>query len=113
LIQSLQEQFKNYKFLFSIGADLIDSLHRWKNGDRLLNEVEFIVLNRPEYQPEKNNYPTNFRSLETISDGSSSKIRSRIQQQSEFQNKLNMGINGLTTVSVINYIFKNNLYLSN
>ena len=68
LLQALQEQFKNYKFLFCIGADLIDSLHRWKNGDMLMNEVLFIVLKTPEYPPEKKNSLSDLRILDTISD---------------------------------------------
>ena len=43
-------------------------------------------------------------------DGSSTKVRNRIKEQIEMKNKINLAINGLTTVSVINYIVENQLY---
>jgi nicotinic acid mononucleotide adenylyltransferase len=110
LIETLQDQHKNFKFIFCIGTDLINSLEDWDNGFRLINEVNFIVIKRPDFNPQSTQFPLNYRMLESITDGSSTKIRNRIQQQIDAKNKINLGINGLTTVSVINYIKKNSLY---
>jgi len=110
LLQLLHEQYPNYKFLFCLGTDLIDSLDEWDNSEQLKNEVNFLILQRPEYNPDSSNFPKNYRVLKTHTDGSSTKIRNRIQQQIETQNKINLGISGLTTISVINYIMQNHLY---
>ena len=48
--------------------------------------------------------------LEEYIDASSTKIRNRIQDHIKDRKKLDLGISGLTTKSVIKYISKNNLY---
>ena len=54
-----------------------------------------------------------FAIFETNFEGSSTVIRNRIFNYLENTNKINLGINGLTTNSVIKYIIENKLYKIN
>jgi nicotinate (nicotinamide) nucleotide adenylyltransferase len=110
LLQSAKEEFPECDFLFCMGTDLLKSFRTWEYGERLAEEINFIILNRPEYEPEEKYFPKNYRFLEISIDVSSTKIRNRIASQIEKTNKLNLGISGLTTTSVINYIIENELY---
>jgi nicotinic acid mononucleotide adenylyltransferase len=110
LITILQEKYPDYYFIFCMGTDLVESLRKWDNGDRLVNEVEFIIITRPEYNPDETCYPKNCQKLKIEIEGSSTKIRNRIREQIENKNKINLGITGLTTTSVIKYIIKEGLY---
>merc|ERR1712032_234098 len=102
----------NYEFHFCLGTDLINGVSKWTNGEKLKEEFNFIICNRLNYIPIESNYPKNFRVLEEFIDASSTRIRDRINENlfSNCNNKLNLGINGLTTQSVINYIIKHELY---
>jgi nicotinic acid mononucleotide adenylyltransferase len=93
-----------------MGSDLIPLYKEWEQGERLSEEVEFIIMSRSGYEYDVKDTPKNYRKLDTQVEGSSTKIRTRIQHQIEKHNKLNLGINGLTTTSVINYIRENHLY---
>jgi nicotinic acid mononucleotide adenylyltransferase len=93
-----------------MGTDLLPSFRNWEKGQTLADEEEFIIIKRTGYDPDPKFYPKNYRTVETVIDGSSTKVRNRIKEQIENQNKINLGINGLTTVSVINYIKDNHLY---
>ena len=93
-----------------MGTDLLNSFRTWENGDKLAEEINFIILDRPGYQAEMNIYPKKYQKLDIALEASSTKIRNRIAEHIENINKLNLGINGLTTNSVINYIIDNGLY---
>ena len=62
-----------------------------------------MELNNPNYI-----YPKNYQIMNTINSGSSTNIRERIKNKTE--GKLSLGICGLTTKRVINYIEENGLY---
>ena len=120
LMKLLSALYKNYSFHFCIGSDLLKGIRSWKPyGDRLVEEFDFIVLNRPGYEVDESFLPRNCRYLNTKFEGSSTIIRQRIREYRDNlkknENGLNkrkkyFGINGLTTVSVIEYIIKNTLY---
>jgi nicotinic acid mononucleotide adenylyltransferase len=93
-----------------MGDDLIEKFRKWDNGEELAENEEFIILRRTGYDPKKELYPRKYRTIETIIDGSSTKVRNRIKDQINSKNKINLGINGLTTTSVIKYILENKLY---
>jgi len=65
-------------------------------------------LNYPIPLPE--NFPKNYRILEEFIDASSTKIRNRIDEHIKLKKKLDLGISGLTTKSVIKYIQAFKLY---
>lgn len=62
------------------------------------------------YTPSQKNYPKNYRILDEFIDASSTKIRNRIDEQLKIKKKLDLGISGLTTKSVIKYIQEFKLY---
>lgn len=93
-----------------MGTDLIDGVHKWTKGKELFEENNIIICKRLNYTPKLENYPKNYRVLEEFVDASSTRIRDRINMNLSSNKKLNLGINGLTTQSVINYIIKNELY---
>jgi nicotinic acid mononucleotide adenylyltransferase len=97
-------------FHFIMGSDLVPSFRSWTNGDKLDEEVSFIVVNRYGYELNDKVLPKNSKVLLANFDGSSTMIRKRICSQNEKNSRLNLAINGLTTNSVIRYITENGLY---
>jgi len=110
LLKEFQIQHPNYKFIFSLGTDLIDGMPKWECSVKLMEEFEFIICNRIKYNPIKDNFPKNYRILEGYIDASSTRIRDRIHRNLNERKKMNLGINGMTTQSVIKYICANKLY---
>jgi nicotinate-nucleotide adenylyltransferase len=110
LIKYLKEENPNSNFIFCMGTDLVKSFRTWENGEELAENQDFIILKRQGYEPDKELFPKTYRVVDTIIEGSSTKVRDRIKDQIEHKNKINLGINGLTTASVIKYIIDNALY---
>lgn len=112
LLKELAESHKDKEFVFCIGTDLLGGLKNWDQGEKLVEEFEFIIISREDYpivldRPDVL-YPKKYETLNTIISGSSTKIRNRIY--SRIETKLNLAINGLTTNRVIKYIQENKLY---
>lgn len=110
LLSELAENFPDSSFIFCLGTDIVKGVRSWDNGEKLFNETNFIILNRPCYEIDVTNYPPNYRQLNVNFTGSSTEIRNRIAKHLENKNKLYLGINALTTTSVIKYILDNQLY---
>jgi nicotinate-nucleotide adenylyltransferase len=107
----LKEENPENEFLFCIGTDLLGGLKTWKKVDELLSNFEMIILNRPQYEVNKDLLPEKHRLLPTNIDASSTNIRNRIKNNRASESpKVNLGISGLTANSVIKYIKDNNLY---
>jgi len=78
-------------------------------------------MTRPNYIIEKEYLPDSYKIINTHIDGSSTNIRERISnfclkltagiEQFNDKRKKYLAINGLTTLSVIDYIIKNQLYM--
>ena len=113
LLELLKKKYPKYEFYFIMGSDLVSSFRNWENGERLAKEVSFIILKRPGYNFDLSFIPDNSKILETNFEGSSTVIRNRLINYLERNNKINLGINGLTTNSVIKYIIENKLYQIN
>ena len=112
LLKELAESHKDKEFVFCIGTVLFGGLKNWDQGEKLVEEIEFIIISREDYPivldlPDVL-YPKKYEILNTIISGSSTKIRNRIH--SRIETKLNLAINGLTTNRVIKYIQENKLY---
>ncbi len=112
LLELLQSMHPSYEFVFCMGYDLLSTFNTWDNHEELISKYEFIILKRPEFFPDEKLFPPRNRILNTVIDGSSTKIRNRITKKHS-EKKLNLGINGLTTNSVIQYILENKLYSQN
>ena len=96
--------FNNLDFV--IGSDLIKDIFKWKNFDKIVNEVSFFIILREGYPIESNalkmleTYKVKFRiSSIKVPNISSSKFR------------LNFNYSNLPT-SLIDFVKKNNLYKS-
>jgi nicotinic acid mononucleotide adenylyltransferase len=109
-LKEFEKIYPNFKFSFCLGTDLINGVSKWDYGEKLLEEFEFIICKRINYMPNEIIYPKKYKILEEFVDVSSTGIRDRINDNLLLNKKLNLGINGLTTQSVIKYIVKNNLY---
>ncbi len=94
-VNKLNEIYPEYDFTWIIGSDQANQFSEWKNADKLLEMIKFIVVVRnPEDTFEKSMKTLWVKNIDQIS---SSKIRN---------GKLTD-----TTKPIIDYIFKHELYL--
>ena len=109
-IDTVEYVYENYQFekkpSFIIGSDLYNELKTWKDIDRLVKMVRFIVLIRENQDAD---IPIEVRNTEGIIyyrkrklNITSSEIRQRIFQ--------NLSVRYLVTDEVFQYIKKNKLY---
>ena len=101
-----------YNDLFFIGgADLVFEIHKWKDYETLLKEVNFIIANRPPYKKEELKEKTDLLNKEynakitllenfNLIDLSSSEIRKNILKNNSLK----------IPKKVAQYIIENNLY---
>jgi len=99
-IQMLQEQYKDDKFYFIIGADMVEYLPKWYRIDELIELVQFVGVKRQNYEL-KTDYPIIEVPVPTM-EISSADIRSRIQKRKPFKYFL--------TTAVYHYIKEEKLY---
>lgn len=112
LLDRYEEEHPDTEFWFVMGTDLIANLHYWDAGDRMVNNTNYCIFSRTGYDLEtlmkSDNWPKSSRlaplgSAENLLGGiSSTEVRYRV--------KHGVGVAGLLTPSVIDYIKKNNLY---
>ena len=120
LMKKLSEKYRNYKFMFVLGIDIVSDIINWGNGKQFLEEFDFIFTKRPGYNTEKILksgclLPKHFEILDMDINGSSTEIRERIKNQIEQRKKnenikINYGISGLTSPGVVKYIISNGFY---
>ncbi|MEH7245532.1 nicotinate-nucleotide adenylyltransferase [Neobacillus niacini] len=73
----LNERFSDHQFFFIIGADMIEYLPKWHKIDELIELVQFVGVERPEYS-SKTDYPIVYVDIPAF-EVSSSMIRNRVQ----------------------------------
>lgn len=98
----LNETYPHHDFYFIIGADMVEYLPKWYKVQELLEIVQFISVNRPEYQLETD-YPVQYVKVPEINI-SSSLIRERVKEGET--------ISFLVRDEVKRYIEENRLYES-
>ena len=105
-IKKCKNIYESNKLDFVIGSDLIEDIFSWKNFDKIIKEVSFLIIKREGYPIESNtlkmleNYKVNFEiSSLNIPNISSSMVR------------LNTNYSNLPK-SLIDIVKKNNLYVS-
>ncbi|MCM3566542.1 nicotinate-nucleotide adenylyltransferase [Neobacillus mesonae] len=96
----INETYQNIQFFFIIGADMIEYLPKWHKIDELVNLVQFVGVERPNYHRETE-YPVLYVDVPAI-DVSSSMIRDRF--------KNGKTVRYLLPDRVIAYIEENHLY---
>ncbi|MFD1705476.1 nicotinate-nucleotide adenylyltransferase [Siminovitchia sediminis] len=99
-MKAIREQETNAEYYFIIGADMVEFLPRWYNIDKLLELVQFVGTNRPDYTLETP-YPILNVKVPMI-EISSSMIRNRVRNGDS--------IRYLTPERVIRYIEEHHLY---
>lgn len=110
LLEKLSRDYPENKFFFSCGSDIANSIITWDFGKELCEKYNFIIITRPGYSIIEYKDLKSYIILECSYDNSSTKIRSRIEEFLDKKNKVHLGISGLTSRSVLNYIYSNNLY---
>lgn len=110
LLNNIKKENPGKNFTFCMGTDLVPTLKKWEGGKKLVNNQDFIIIRRPGYEPDLDEYPKHYRFLSANVEGSSTKVRNRIKEQIEKKMKVNLGISGLTTKRVIDYINELGLY---
>ena len=108
-MESIKNCKKIYEFQnldFVIGSDLIKDIFRWRNFDKIIKEVSFLIIIREEYPIES----SILKMLETF------KVKFKIStikipniSSSKF--RLNFNYSNLPT-SLVDIVKKNNLYES-
>jgi nicotinate (nicotinamide) nucleotide adenylyltransferase len=63
LLDQLMARYTENSFHFVMGSDLVQSLHWWDEGPRLINDTKFIIYERAGYDQaaikQHENYPKN------------------------------------------------------
>lgn len=110
LLTKLQSTYPFTKFYFTFGSDLAKSLPKWESGEQIINDFGLIMINRPGHVISDIPYIDKCHIINTNLDGSSTTIRNRIDSVLNKKNKIHLGISGLTSRSVLKYIYDNCLY---
>ncbi len=56
LINSLQKKYKNYEFIWVMGADNLKDFHRWHDFNNLIHKIEFAIFSRDNYLKKTSNF---------------------------------------------------------
>jgi nicotinic acid mononucleotide adenylyltransferase len=121
LMDKLDEQYADQCDLYFImGSDLIEHLHWWDDGERMIETMKTIIFRRKGYDNEAltshPNFPKNNRivvqeELSLIGVISSTEIRKRVRQNSTASTgPPGLGIAGLVTPNVLNLISTYKMY---
>ena len=110
LLEKLSFDYPSNKFYFCCGSDIANSIITWDFGKELCEKYSYIIITRPGYEVNEYKDLKTYEILECSYDNSSTKIRSRIEEFLDKKNKVHLGISGLTSRSVLHYIYTNNLY---
>lgn len=99
----LKEKYPEHQLVLIMGSDNIETLHKWKNYEFLLEHYSIYVYNRPGYQVDKYKDHKNVRFFDApLMSISSTYIRECL--------KTRKSIKYLVTDKVRNYLEENLLY---
>lgn len=96
----INAQYSDHQFFFIIGADMIEYLPKWHKIDELINLVQFVGVERPEYSSQTE-YPVLYVDVPAF-EISSSMIRDRVKNRQT--------VRYLLPDLVIQYIEEKHLY---
>ena len=109
LLRQLTAEVPENTFFFVLGSDILPNLRNWEEGEKLLNEYTFLIMERPGYPIRDHELPAHYEFLArpditiSITKLSSSEIRRRIQMDISL-------VDGLIPPSVLAHIIRNHLY---
>lgn len=104
-LEYFASQYRGEKLIWVIGSDAFESVNTWAEVDRVIDQVEFLVINRPGGTINKDQIPTGltWRQIEISAlDISSTKIRTLIKEGKAFE--------PLLPSSVSSYIKSHRIY---
>lgn len=110
MLNKLKHDYNHITFYFCIGSDLALSILKWESGYEIINNYGIIIITRPGYEIVDLSYKDKCHILNTCLDLSSTVIRNRIEKFLMKKNKIHLGISGITSKSVLEYIYNNELY---
>ncbi|WP_066064021.1 nicotinate-nucleotide adenylyltransferase [Neobacillus soli] len=76
-MKMINAEYSGHQFFFIIGADMIEYLPKWHEIDELVNLVQFVGVDRPNYS-HQTEYPVLYVEVPAL-DVSSSMIRERMK----------------------------------
>lgn len=95
LLKYLNDRYRDDRFYFVIGSDILLEMDKWKDFDKIENYARLIILRRRGVEPSED-----YKAV--LPEVSSSMIRENI--------KKSIPVAGLLPLEVYRYIEKNNLY---
>lgn len=95
LLKYLVERFKEHRFYFVIGSDILQETDHWKDFDKIENYAKLIILRRRGVEPSED-----YKAV--LPDVSSTVIRESIRKS--------IPVSGLVSNGVLRFIEDNNLY---
>ena len=120
LMVKLQEIYEDtHKVHFVMGSDLLDSLHLWNDGQKMIDEIPLVVFRRKSQHDEETmeleshpNFPKNdpiFIGDDKSMIGviSSTEVRKRVKQNEKIPF---YGVAGLVSPSVLKFMDEHRLY---
>ncbi|GAB67784.1 predicted nucleotidyltransferase [Plasmodium cynomolgi strain B] len=115
LLKMQKEKYPNYTFYFTIGSDLLNDIFFWDNGEELVAENNFIIVERGNYKIDENvlkKFPSyylikieNMSFINYLSSTDARKILSQKNNSEDLQKYIHPVI--------INYIKEHDLYDNN
>lgn len=96
LLRYITARYKDDRFYFVIGSDILEEVEKWKDFDKIENYAKLIILRRRGVDPAED-----YKSI--LPEISSSMIRENI--------KKSIPISGLVCNDVLRFIEENNLYI--
>ena len=106
LLNMLSERYLDHEFSFVVGQDNADTIEKWVNAQKLIQEYSFIVVPRKGYKPISewyNESPHVYLNEADIPDISSTEIRKSLAVDPQ-------SVANLLHPDVFNYIKKSGLY---
>jgi nicotinate-nucleotide adenylyltransferase len=104
----LTKIFKLDQLYFIIGQDNAEKINTWKNSDKILNDIKFLVVPRKKYKNHQQwylNHPHIFLKNYPENDFSSTNIKTIINNTEELKKYLDK--------NVLDYIIQHQLYKGN
>lgn len=115
LLKMQKEKYPNYTFYFTIGSDLLNDIFFWDNGEKLVAENNFIIVERGNFKIDENvlkKFPSYYlikiENMSFINYISSSDARKMLSQKNNSED-LQKYIHPV----IINYIKEHDLYDNN
>jgi len=114
LMKKLEEKYPELDLYFILGTDLIKDLKQWDEGEKLWNEIGFLLYPRIGYDVGEMGLPPKCRLVEFSGDDAHLKILTNDYSSTEFRKRLRTGdrtlFEGIVPLPVMSYALRNNLY---